>query len=125
MKIAKVIPIHKEGEKASPNNYKPISILGNLSKIFEKVIQKRLTRYLEKFSLLTENRFGFRKKKDTVQATTLLWKTIQSNWATKRNSMGVSLDFHKAFDTVDHEYLLKNCIAWVSVEMYMHWWLAI
>ena len=48
MTIAKVIPIH-EGKKGSPNNYRPIFILGNLSKIFEKVIQKRLIRYLEKF----------------------------------------------------------------------------
>ena len=108
MKIAKVIPIHKEGEKASPSNYRPISILGNLSKIFEKVIQKRLIRYLEKFSLLTEKQFGFRKKKDTVQAATLLWKTIQSNWATKTNSMSVFLDFRRAFDTVDHENLLQK-----------------
>ena len=75
----KVIPIHKDGKKASPSNYRPISILGNLSKIFEKLIQKRLIRYLVKFSLLTENKVGFRKKKDTVQATALLWKTIQSN----------------------------------------------
>ena len=79
MKIAIVITIHKEGKKASPNNYRPISILGNYSKIFEKVIQKRLIGYVEKFSLLTENQFGFRKKQDFVQAATLLWKTIQSN----------------------------------------------
>ena len=84
MKQAKVIPIHKEGKKASLSNYTPISILGSLSKIFDKVIQKRLIRYLEKFSLLTENQFGFRKKKNTVQAATLLWKTIQSNWALKQ-----------------------------------------
>ena len=50
MKIAKVIPIHKEGKNGSPSNYRTISILGNLSKIFEKVIQKRLIRYLKKFS---------------------------------------------------------------------------
>ena len=107
MKIAKVVPIHEEGKKVSHNNYRPISMLGNLSKIFEKVIQKRSIRYLEKFSLLTENQFGFRKK-DTVQAATLLWKTIQSNWATKTNSMGVFLNFRKVFDTVYHEILLEK-----------------
>ena len=72
MKIAKVISIHKEGKKASPINCRPNSILGNLSENFAKVIQKRLIRYLEKFSLLTENQFGFRKNKDTVLAATLL-----------------------------------------------------
>ena len=108
MKITEVIPIHKEGKKASPSNYRPISILGNFSKIFEKLIQKSLIGYLENFSLLTENQFGFRKKEDTVQAATLLWKTIQSNWATKNNSMGVFLYFRKAFDTVNHEILLQK-----------------
>ena len=77
MKIAKVILIDKERKKGSPSNYRLISILGNLSKTFAKVIQKRLKRYLEKFSSLTENQLGFRKKKDTAQAATLLWKTIQ------------------------------------------------
>ena len=101
MKIAKIIPIHKEGKKGSTRNYRPISILGNSSKIFEKVIHKRLIRYLEKVSLLTEKQFGFRKKKDTVQAATLLWKTMQSIWATKTNSIGVFLDFCKSFDIVD------------------------
>ena len=61
-KIAKVIPIHTEGKKGSLSNCRSISILGNSSRIFEKVIQKRLLSYLEKFSLLTENHFGFRKK---------------------------------------------------------------
>ena len=59
MKIAKVISIHKAGKKASSNNYRPISILGNLAKLFQKFIQKRLIKYLQKFSLLTENQFGF------------------------------------------------------------------
>ena len=95
-------------KKGSPSDYRPISILGNLSKTFEKVIQKRLIRYLEKFSLLTENQFGFREIEDTVQAATLLWKTIQSHWATKTNSMGVFLDFRKAVDTVDIEISLQK-----------------
>ena len=82
--------------------------MGNLSGVFEKVIQISLLRYLENFSILTENQFGFKKKKDTVQAAMSLWKTIQSKWATKTNSVGVFLDFRKAFDTVDQKISLRK-----------------
>ena len=108
MKKAEVIPIHKEGKKGSPSNYRPISILPNLSKIFEKVIQKSLIGYLEKISLLTENQFRFRQKKDTVQSATLLWKTIPSNWVTETNSMGIFFNFRKTSGTVDNETLLQK-----------------
>ena len=75
MKIAKVVPIFKGGEKNS--NYRPISILGNLSEIFEKIIHERLMNYLEKFSLLSENQYEFRKKKNSIQAATSLYKKIE------------------------------------------------
>ena len=83
MKIAKVVPIFKAGEKNLPSNYRPISILGNLSKVFEKVIHERLMNYLEKFSLLSENQYGFRKKKNCIQAATSLYKKIEENWQSK------------------------------------------
>ena len=70
MKIAKVVPIFKAGEKNLVSNYRPISILGNLSKVFGKVVRERLMNYLEKFSLLSENQYGFRKKKNSMQAAT-------------------------------------------------------
>ena len=61
-------------EKNLASNYRPISILGNLSKVFEKVIHERLMNYLEKFSLLSENQYGFRKKKNSNEAATSLYK---------------------------------------------------
>ena len=97
MKIAQVIPIHKESKKGSLSNYRLISNLGNLSKIFEKDIQKSLIRHLGKFSLLTENQFGLRKKKDTAQAPTLQWKTIQSNGPRKQTRWAFFLIFAKLF----------------------------
>ena len=108
MKIAKVVPIFKDGEKNITSNYRPISILGNLSKIFEKVIHKRLMNYLEKFSILSENQYGFRKKKDCLQAATMLWKKIQSNWKSKVKTNCIFVDFKKAFDSVDHKILLQK-----------------
>ena len=76
MKIAKVIPIFKAGVSNLASNYRPISILGNLSKLFEKVLHERLMKYLEKFGILSENQYGFRKKKDSIQAATSLFKRI-------------------------------------------------
>ena len=69
MKIAKVVPVFKDGEKNLTSNYRPISILGNLSKIFEKVIHKRLMNSLEKVSILSENQYGFKKKERLLTST--------------------------------------------------------
>ena len=108
MKIAKVVPIFKAGEKNLPSNYRPISILGNLSKVFEKVIHERLMNYLEKFSLLSENQYGFRKKKNCIQAATSLYKKIEENWQSKAKTNCIFVDFRKAFDSVDHKILLEK-----------------
>ena len=61
LKIAKVIPIYKKGNHSDPSNYRPISILSNINKIFEKILHKRLYSYLDKFNILYKFQFGFRK----------------------------------------------------------------
>ena len=108
LKIAKIIPIFKAGDRKLTSNYRPISILGNVSKIFEKIIYKRLMNYLEKFSILSDNQYGFRKKKDSIQAATFLWKQIQANWKAQMKTNCIFVDFRKAFDSVDHEVLLQK-----------------
>ena len=62
LKIAKVIPIFKKGTPTSVNNYRPISILSSINKIFEKILYSRLINYIEKFQLLYKYQYGFRKK---------------------------------------------------------------
>ena len=59
--------------------------------------------YLEKFSILSDNQYGFRKKKDSLQAATFLWKQTQANWKAKMKTNCIFVDFRKAFDSVDHE----------------------
>ena len=61
MKIAKVCPIFKSGEKCEFTNYRPISVLTNLSKIFENIIANRLTSFIEKHNIISSAQFGFRK----------------------------------------------------------------
>ena len=62
LKTAKIFPIHKGGSKSDPTNYRPISILPTISKIFEKHINKHLMVFFNKYDLIHKNQSGFRPK---------------------------------------------------------------
>ena len=68
LKVAKVVPIHKKGDSSSVNNYRPISILNTINKIFEKILHTRLSTYIENSDLLYKYQFGFRKNHSTELA---------------------------------------------------------
>ena len=59
LKHADVIPVHKKNEKCNKTNYRPVSILTNISKIYEKLLDDQLSKYFD--SLLATNQCGFRK----------------------------------------------------------------
>ena len=105
LKVAKVFPVFKTGDRQSLNNYRPISVLPVLSKVFERVLYKRLYTFMETFKLFSENQFGFRTKRSTVDAILEITEKIRSN---ENNSavMCLFLDLKKAFDTIDHEILV-------------------
>ena len=66
LKIAKVIALYKKGDKYNPGNYRPISLLSCLNKLFEKILCKRLVRFLEINHILFDYQFGFRKLHSTT-----------------------------------------------------------
>ena len=106
LKIAEVIPIFKKGDKNKTTNYRPISLLSQLDKLFEKKIYSRISAFLEKYNLLSETQFGFRKNFSTIHAVSHIYENLLENVDHDRYSCCLFLDLSKAFDTVDHEILL-------------------
>ena len=68
LKIAQVIPIYKEGVKTDCSNYRPISILCQFNKVYEKLIYSRLINFLNKNDIRSREQYGFRKKSSTANA---------------------------------------------------------
>ena len=107
-KIAKVIPIFKTGDSLDPSNYRPISLLSTFSKILEKIVYNRLFTYLEANSLLSPHQFGFRPNHSTAHAMTLLLNKISQSINSKKHTLIIFCDLQKAFDTCNHNILLKK-----------------
>ena len=108
LKIAKVIPIYKSGEKDLVSNYRPISILPHFSKIFEKILKENIVNFLNKHNVLSESQFGFQQKKSTNEALIELENYLKYQQANNQITCGIFLDLKKAFDTVDHNILKKK-----------------
>ena len=89
-------------------NYRPIWILPILSKIFEKLVHKRLVNYLGKYKLLIKHQYSFQKGKSTEHAILDLHKDIVEAIEKKEKACAIFLNFAKAFDTVNHKILLKK-----------------
>ena len=108
MKISRVIPIYKKGDPRKLCNYRPISIIPVLAKIFEKLLYKKLLNYFDKYHVLHDNQFGFTKHKSTEIAVMHAINYIQKELDNKNNVIGVFLDLKKAFDVIDHSILLQK-----------------
>lgn len=108
LKVAKVIPIYKAKGKENIDNYRPISILPSISKIYEKIVFKRLYHYLNHFDLIYNGQYGFRPNHSTTDAMTEFINHICNAFENHEYSAGVFLDLSKAFDTIDHDLLLRK-----------------
>ena len=104
LKIARVIPLHKKGDHANMNNYRPVSILPVFSKIFEKIVLKRLVGYLDAANILCEEQYGYRKSRSTVKAIAALLEEVFAGMDGSAKSSAVFLDLTKAFDCVVTKY---------------------
>ena len=108
LKFSLIKPIYKRGDKSSPFNYRPISLLPVFSKIFEKVIHKRLFDHLNSNVTLNEHQYGFRSEVSTENASYILLNEILTALNNKQMVGGIFCDLHQAFDCSNHAVLLQK-----------------
>ena len=109
LKTAEVIPIYKDkGSMLQCCNYRPISLLSNINKIYEKMMHSRLYNFLNIHNCIYELQFGFRENHSTIHALLSLTENIREVLDNNSFACGIFIDLQKAFDTVDHTILLKK-----------------
>jgi len=114
LKIAKVQPIFKSKNKEVLSNYRPISILPTISKIFEKVIFKRTLLFLNSQNVIYKKQYGFRPRHSTTDAIIDFTQNVYETYEKKEHGLGVFLDLTKAFDTINHKILLRK-LEWYGI----------
>lgn len=102
------IPVFKSGNQNIEGNYRPISLISQISKIVEKAIKVRIMEFLEHTSFLSKKQFGFRSNKSTQDAVYNTCKTIYEALDERKKALALFLDLQKVFDTIPHDILLTK-----------------
>ena len=106
LRHADVTPIHKKKDKSGKTKYRPVSILPNISKIYEKLIYKQLYHYFD--DILSPSQCGFRKGHSTQHCLLVMLEEFKES-VDKENEFGALLtDLSKAFDCIDHKLLIAK-----------------
>jgi len=108
LKISKVKPLFKCKDPQTMNNYRPISILPAISKIFEKAMYKQIYNHFQSYNLFFSSQYGFREDHSTQLAALELHNRIHDALNDKHHPFCVFLDLSKAFDLIDHNILVDK-----------------
>ena len=108
LKIGRVIPVFKSGDKKSMGNYRPITTLTTINKIFEILTHSRMSKFIDRFQVLSNLQFGFRKASSTTAAIFKFVSDILPTFNEKSYTIALFLDLKKAFDTVDRDILIHK-----------------
>ena len=108
LKVSRIVPIFKLGDKKLCDNYRPISLVSTIAKILEKIVATKLSNHLELNKLLHIHQFGFRKKLSTEHNLLHLTNYVSNALNEDDFCIGIFLDLKKAFDVVPHCILIKK-----------------
>ena len=100
--------MHKNGDKTEPDNYRPISLLSCISKLYEKLIFKRIFNFAAQNSLIDKHQFGFRSNNSCTHAILSITDFFRESIDNKKIGYSCFIDLKKAIDTVDRKILLDN-----------------
>lgn len=108
LKLAAVIPLFKKGDTNDYANYRGISLLSSISKLFELTIKEQLTTFLYQNKILSSSQHGFTQNRSTETALCDFQNVIVNALDNKKQVLGLFIDFSRAFDCVNHDLLLTK-----------------
>ena len=108
LKLQTIIPLYKKGGKTLPENYRPVSLTSHLTKLFERILRRKLVHHIEANQLLSDNQHAFRSGRSCLSQLLQHIEYVLETLEKKYNIDVIYLDFSKAFDKVDHKILLKK-----------------
>ena len=119
-KVSSVVPVFKNvGERSTAINYRPVSLLSVVSKVFEKLVNNGIVDHLEKCGFFSDFQYGFRSSRSTADLLTVVSDRIARTFNRSGATQAVALDISKAFDRVWHAGLLhKRKFYGVSGQMF-------
>ena len=110
LKLANVVPVHKKEERTLMKNYRPVSLLPIVSKLFERNMYNQILAYIDKF--LSPYLFGFRKGHSTEQCLIIMLEAWKKALDEKKNAGAILTDLSKAFDCLNHDLLTAKLRAY-------------